>query len=180
MNSSLPVRRWVLGGGLIALGIFSGVGVLLLWSFGVFGSLLRVDAPGTKAAHLDPGNYAIYWESPLLAREESKPPYVPLELQSKEGGPVVLTFSDLFMPSRCYTLDNNHGALLAEFTIDRKTEYRVIVGAPKVKQEVPGRISITRGMSLPVFVRLCVVPFTLFWGGVGSGLFFLLRRPKAA
>jgi hypothetical protein len=180
MNVSTPMGRRILGGGLIAFGVFGGLGVLLFWSFGVFNSLLRVDAPGSSQAEFHPGSYAIYWESPLLAGRRSRPPYVRVEIEAEAGGAAVPVSTDLFLPLRYSTLDQHYGALIAEFTIDRQAQYRILVGEPNVKQAVPGQVSIARGLTIPALIRLCAVPFTTFWGGVGSGLYILLKRRKPA
>jgi hypothetical protein len=179
MKIDISRSRWALGGALIALGLIAGLGFLLLSIFSVFSSLLRVPSPGAGEVELPPGNYTVYWESPMLAMKRSRPPGGFLDIVSKESGLPVQYSTDIFWPVRYNTVDHL-GASVAEFTIERKGTYRFILSEANLKQPVPGGISIGKAVGPGSFVQLALIPVTLVVGGVGAGLLVLLKRPEAA
>jgi hypothetical protein len=179
MNPPISKRRRVLGYGAMVVGPLTAFAVLLPAIFSLFTSLGRIDSPGVGELRLEPGNYAIYYESPALAAENSKVPGITVRIQPKAGGEDVTVSNDILFPLG-YSSFEHHGALSAEFTIVQPEEYRISVSAPLLKQPAPGNISIARALGVSGFVRLAVIPFTLFWSGIGVGLWILLKRPSAA
>jgi hypothetical protein len=178
MKVPISPRRMALGGGLIALGVMAGVGVLLVSIFIVFASLMRIEAPGSGEIELEPGTYTIYWESPMLLKKGRKAPGGSLGVFPKDGGTPVTLNTEVLFPINYNTLDHS-GVSIAEFRIDRKGVYQVGISEPNLKQSVPGRISIGRALGILSFVKLAVIPFVLIAGGIGAGLLILLKRPQS-
>jgi len=173
------MRRRVLGIGAIVVGPVTAFAVLLPGLFGLFTSLGRIDSPGAGEIHLESGDYAIYYESMALAKKRSQVPGITVRIQPRDGGEAVAVSNDILFPLGYSTFEHS-GALSSEFTIVRPGDYRFTVSAPLLKQPEPGNISIARALGVSGFVRLAVIPFTLFWGGVGLGLWILLKRSRAA
>jgi hypothetical protein len=157
---------------LIATRAISGLGYYMVYSLvSAFSTLERFDAPGSRDATLEPGDYTVYWETPgAFVGKQSRGSEVQVRVAAQDGqGDPAVNSSGLWV-SR-YSTGSRVGVSVADFRIERRGVYTVSAG----KTLPGGGIAITRGLGFFGVFRLVLTTLALVGGGVGGGLVILLR-----
>ncbi len=174
-----PVKKTA-GIALIAAGAISGFGYMIFSLVSAFSTLERFDVPGGRDTTLQPGAYTVYWETPgAFVGRQSRGPDVQVRVEAQDGmGNPTVNRGGLWV-SR-YSTGSRVGVSVADFRIERKGVYTVSARAPAGKTPAGGGIAITRSLGVLGIFRLVLTTLALIGGGVGTGVYILVKKPAPA
>lgn len=170
--------RMVLGILIIVVGV-SGFAFFLVASLSrIFRGLERVEVPGRRELALEPGDYAIYWETD--SRFGSAPSRSDLHLAVvPKGGGGGLSVSPSGLLSGRYSTMDRFGVSVASFRVEQKDLHAVTVAAVPGKTLPKGCITVGSRIGFLGVLKIVLVSLAILGAGIGGGVALLIRKSSS-